>query len=114
MIIRLRHALLGLVLVLPQATLQAQPVITATELNQANQAELEMVKGVGPQLSTLMLAQRKSGLFRNWDDAVRRLPGIGPARAKKLSDAGLRVNGEAYEPQSAASASAVTAASPSR
>jgi competence protein ComEA len=92
----------------------AQSPITPTELNTANQAELEMVKGVGPALSALVLQQRESRLFRDWDDTITRLPGIGPARARKLSDAGLRVNGSPYEPHKAASASAVSAASVSR
>lgn len=104
--------LLGVVLLLPLTALRAQTVITPTELNQANQAELEMVKGVGPGLSTLVLQQRSKSLFRDWDDTIGRLPGIGPARAKKLSDAGLRVNGAPYEPHMARSASAVNTASP--
>jgi competence protein ComEA len=68
----------------------------ATELNTANQAELEMIKGVGPQLSEQWLAARQQRPFASWAQFIERTPGVGPARAKRLSDAGLRVNGLAY------------------
>jgi competence protein ComEA len=92
------------------AQVPAQAAVTPIiELNAANQAELERVKGVGPALSTLALSARQTTLFQDWNDAIRRLPGMGPARAKKLSDAGLRVNGQAYEPARSQAASAVNA-----
>lgn len=75
------------------------------DLNTATQAELEQVRGVGPQLSTLILAERARRPFRDWDDVVARLPGIGPARARRLAAAGLRV-----APQAPASASAPASA----
>lgn len=67
-----------------------------TEVNLANQAELEMVKGLGPQLSERVLAARHQAHFLSWDDFMARLPGIGPGRAAKLSGAGLRVAGQPY------------------
>lgn len=75
---------------------EADATATTTEVNTANQAELEMVKGVGPQLSTQILNGRGHALFRDWTDFVARLPGVGPAKARKLSAAGLRVNGQAW------------------
>lgn len=71
-------------------------IAAATELNTANQAELEMIKGVGPQLSEQWLAARQQRPFANWAQFIERTPGVGPARAKRLSDAGLRVNGLSY------------------
>ena len=66
-----------------------------TDVNRANQAELEMVRGVGPQLSERLLAERRLAPFADWDDLIRRMRGIGPARAERLSAAGLRVQGQA-------------------
>jgi competence protein ComEA len=70
----------------------------AAELNLANQAELEMVKGVGPQLSERILAEREHGRFEGWSDFIARMKGIGPASAARLSAAGLRIGGLPYVP----------------
>ncbi|MBI5271000.1 MAG: helix-hairpin-helix domain-containing protein [Burkholderiales bacterium] len=67
------------------------------DLNHANQAELEMVQGIGPQLSERILAERARGRFTDWADFVARMKGIGPSHAKRLSDAGLRVQGLAFD-----------------
>lgn len=74
-------------------TSAAQPTI---DLNLANQAELEMVKGVGPQLSERILAERAKGRFESWGQFIERMKGVGPSQAARLSAAGLRVAGEAY------------------
>lgn len=71
------------------------------ELNRANQAELEMIKGVGPQLSERILAERERGPFQDWPEFIRRLQGIGPHQARRLSEAGLRIGGQPYPPASA-------------
>ncbi len=68
----------------------------AVEVNQASQPELETVKGIGPGLSTKILEARKAGSFKNWDDFVERVAGIGPGNAGKFSQAGLTVAGSAY------------------
>ncbi|MBQ0936872.1 helix-hairpin-helix domain-containing protein [Ideonella paludis] len=67
-----------------------------TELNLANQAELEQVAGLGPQWAERLLQARSQGLFVDWADAQRRIKGLGPAKAKRLSDHGLRINGQAW------------------
>lgn len=68
----------------------------AVEANQASQAELQTVKGIGPGLSGKILAARKTGAFRNWADMVERVPGIGDGNAARFSKAGLTVAGAAY------------------
>lgn len=73
-----------------------------TDLNLANQAELEMVKGIGPQLSERILAERAQGRFEDWADFIARLKGLGPTHATRLSAAGLRIGGEAYAGNAAA------------
>ena len=68
----------------------------AVEVNKASQADLETLRGVGPGLSGKIIEARKGGEFRNWQDLVERVSGIGPASAAKLSQAGLTVTGTAY------------------
>ncbi|MDO9095493.1 MAG: helix-hairpin-helix domain-containing protein [Rubrivivax sp.] len=69
----------------------------AADVNQATQAELESVKGIGPGLSAKILQARQSGNFKNWDDLVDRVGGIGPGNAARFSQAGLTVGGAAYD-----------------
>lgn len=76
----------------------------AVDANKASQAELETVKGIGPGLSTKILDARKTGAFKDWNDFVERVGGVGPGNAAKFSQAGLMVNNAAY---SAAPAAAV-------
>ena len=68
----------------------------AVDVNKANQAELETVKGIGPGLSGKILDARKSGSFKDWNDLVDRVGGIGTGNATKFSQAGLTVAGGTY------------------
>lgn len=78
----------GLMMSLPSA-------LAATEVNLANQAELEQLKGIGPQLCSRILEERaQHGHFSSWDDFMRRMKGVGPATAKRLSEGGLLVAGQ--------------------
>lgn len=67
------------------------------DANQASRADLETVKGIGPGLSGKILEARKSGNFKDWNDLVDRVGGIGPGNAAKFSQAGLTVNNAAYD-----------------
>ncbi|MFM2448841.1 MAG: hypothetical protein RIS44_1291 [Pseudomonadota bacterium] len=69
----------------------------ATDINKASQAELEEVKGIGPAMSTRIMEERKKSAFKNWDDVVERVKGIGPGNAAKFSAGGLTVNGEMFK-----------------
>jgi len=69
----------------------------AVDANRASQAELETVKGIGPGLSTKIMDARKTGEFKNWDDLVDRVGGVGPKNATRFSQAGLTVAGVAYD-----------------
>jgi len=86
-----RRSLFALVLVLFAC------VVAATEINQANEAELDSVKGLGPSTTARILEARTQALFSDWADLMRRVKGIKPKLAAKLSEAGLRVNGQAFE-----------------
>lgn len=82
----------------------ALPTLAAIEVNQATQAQLESIKGVGPALSAKILEARKAGPFKNWGDLQERVSGIGPGSAAKLSGAGLTVAGTGLTPVAKAAA----------
>jgi len=75
----------------------ALPALAAVEVNQATQAQLESVKGVGPALSSKILEARKTGPFKSWSDLQERVLGIGPGSAAKLSGAGMTVGGASFD-----------------
>lgn len=75
----------------------AMAAASAVDANKATQAELETVKGIGPAMSAKILAARKSGSFKDWDDLVQRVSGMGPGNARRMSDAGLRVGATAFQ-----------------
>lgn len=78
--------------------------MAAVDVNKASEAELDGVKGIGPVTSKLILAERKNGPFKNWEDFISRVKGVGENRAAKLSDVGLTVNGSAFKGAAAARA----------
>jgi competence protein ComEA len=66
------------------------------DVNKADQAALDGIKGIGPAKSKAILAERvKGGNFKDWADFEGRVKGIGEKNAIRLSDAGLTVNGQA-------------------
>lgn len=66
------------------------------DVNKADQAALDGVKGIGPKISKTILDERKKGGdFKDWADFEKRVKGIGAKNAVKLSQAGLTVNGQA-------------------
>lgn len=69
----------------------------AIDANQASQADLESVKGIGPGLSTKILDARKSSAFKDWADLLERVSGVGPGNAAKFSSAGLTVAGASFQ-----------------
>ena len=81
------------ILVMLYATL----AMAAVDVNKATEAQLDAVKGIGPVTSKMILSERKKGDFKNWDDFIERVKGVGDARAAKLSAEGLTVNGAAYK-----------------
>lgn len=65
------------------------------DVNKADQAALDGVKGIGPKMSKAILDERKKGgEFKDWSDLEGRVKGVGEKNAIKLSDAGLTVNGQ--------------------
>jgi len=64
------------------------------DVNKADQAALDGIKGIGPSTSKAILDERKKGEFKDWADFESRVKGIGDKSAAKLSAAGLTVNGK--------------------
>jgi competence protein ComEA len=92
------------------------------EVNSGDQAALDGIKGVGPAMSKKIIEERTAhGQFKDWADFQKRVKGIGDKNSGKLSQAGLRVNGQAKDgaaapaasvkPASAAASAATPAAS---
>jgi len=69
----------------------------ALELNQASEAELDGLRGIGPPFTRRLLAAREKALFTDWQDLRARVKGIGPKLSRSLSNQGLTVNGYSYE-----------------
>jgi len=70
----------------------------AVDVNQASEAELDGLKGIGPATSRLILAERNKSEFKNWADFIGRIKGMGDKSAAKFSAQGMTVGGAAYEP----------------
>jgi competence protein ComEA len=66
------------------------------DVNLATQAELEQLRGVGPQLSERILTARQDRPFTDWDDLRGRVSGLGPVQTARLSREGLTVAGSAF------------------
>ena len=68
----------------------------ALDINQANEAELDSIKGMGPSLSAKVLKARAHGPFKGWADLMQRVSGIRQNKALQFSEEGLTVNGQPF------------------
>ena len=74
----------------------AAVAFAAVDVNKATQAELEAVKGIGPAIAGKILDERKKASFKDWNDMVERVKGVGEGNAAKFSAEGLTVNGATF------------------
>ena len=79
------------------AMLYAAASFAAVDVNKASAAELDSIKGIGPGISTKILDERKKGSFKDWQDFVERVKGVGEGNAAKFSAEGLTVNGSSFK-----------------
>ncbi len=87
-----------LLLALSSLFLAVNLAFAAVEVNKADQAALDGIKGIGPAKSKAILDERtKNGDFKDWADFQKRVKGIGDKVAASLSASGLTVNGQARE-----------------
>jgi competence protein ComEA len=71
----------------------------AVDANNANRAQFEQLRHVGPPLAdAILVAREQGGAFKDWSDLMQRVRGIRGAKAAKLSEAGLTVGGQPYLP----------------
>ncbi|MDI1238685.1 MAG: helix-hairpin-helix domain-containing protein [Polaromonas sp.] len=79
------------------ATMYVAMAFAAVDVNTATTAELDSIKGIGPVKSALIMAERKKAPFKDWNDFVTRVKGVGTDSAAKFSADGLTVNGTSYK-----------------
>jgi competence protein ComEA len=83
------------------AMLYAAASFAAVDVNKATAAELDGIKGIGPGISAKILDERKKGNFKDWNDFIERVKGIGETNAAKFSAEGVTVNGAGFKGVSA-------------
>jgi len=83
-------------LIAAAAALLASAAFASVDVNKASQAELEALKGIGPSISTRIVAERSKSSFKDWNDLGARVKGLSGKNAEKFSSAGLTVNGAAW------------------
>lgn len=79
------------------AMLYAAACFAAVDVNKATAAELDGLKGIGPAISGKIVDERKKGNFKDWQDFIDRVKGVGENNAAKFSAEGLTVNGTSFK-----------------
>jgi competence protein ComEA len=68
------------------------------DVNKADAAALDSIKGIGPKTAKVIIDERtKGGDFKDWADFEKRVKGVGPKSAQKMSSAGLMVAGKSMD-----------------
>jgi competence protein ComEA len=71
----------------------------AVDVNTADEAALDSVKGLGPVKSKAIVDERtKNGPFKDADDLANRVKGLGTKSVAKLEENGLTVGGSSLPP----------------
>ena len=83
------------------AAMSLVAAFAAVDVNKGSAAELDSIKGIGPATSALIMTERKKAEFKNWDDLISRVKGLGDKTAAKLSEGGLTVGGTGYKSSAA-------------
>lgn len=78
------------------ALLFAGTAFAAVDVNKASAAELDGIKGIGPAMSEKIINERKASEFKDWNDFIGRVGGVGEKTAAKFSADGLTVNGKRF------------------
>lgn len=79
------------------AAMYVAVAFAAVDVNNATPAELDAIKGIGPVKSALIISERKKAPFKDWNDFVTRVKGVGTDSAARFSADGLTVNGTSYK-----------------
>ena len=89
--------------------LYAAVAFAAVDVNKASAADLDGLKGIGPAISGRIIDERKKGNFKDWNDFIQRVKGVGEGNAAKFSAEGMTVDGSAYKAATAAPAAKAAA-----
>lgn len=85
----------------------------AVDVNTADQAALESVKGLGPVKSKAIIDERtKGGPFKDANDLANRVKGLGVKSVAHLEAQGLTINGSSAPPQPGGAKAAPSAHTP--
>ncbi|MDR5738213.1 helix-hairpin-helix domain-containing protein [Caballeronia sp. LZ016] len=80
------------------------------DVNTADEAALESVKGLGPVKSKAIIDERtKNGPYKDADDLANRVKGLGAKSVAKLEERGLTIGGSSLPPTGKPSKPAPTA-----
>ena len=79
------------------AAMYVAMAFAAVDVNTATTAELDGIKGIGPVKSALIVSERKKAPFKDWNDFVTRVKGVGTDSAAKFSEQGMTINGASYK-----------------
>jgi competence protein ComEA len=86
-------------------SLSAVIATAAVDVNTADEAALESVKGIGPVHAKAIIDERtRGGPFKDADDLANRVKGIGQKSVVNLESAGLTINGSSAPPTGKAAA----------
>ena len=92
----------------PEGPAPSQAVLSPTHplphllsLETAREIDLDGLAGLGPAMTRRILSERERQPFTHWADLQRRVKGLGPHLAQRLSEQGLRVQGKSWPDKSA-------------
>lgn len=91
------------------ALMYALTAFAAVDVNKASAAELDGIKGIGPGISGKIVDERKKGSFKDWNDFIERVKGVGEVNAAKFSAEGMTVSGSSFKNAAASSPKAADA-----
>ena len=66
----------------------AAAAFAAVDVNQATEADLDGINGIGPGLSQRILAERDKGEFKDWADLIERVKASATRRRPSSRQAG--------------------------
>jgi competence protein ComEA len=67
------------------------------DVNTASATDLDALKGIGPAIAGRIVEARQQGPFKDWNDLIDRVKGIGHKNAIKFSTEGMTVSGTSYQ-----------------
>ncbi len=80
----------SMTLAIALAMLGMHPAYAEVDVNQADEAALTAVKGIGPATARRIVEERdKHGAFKDAGDLADRVPGVGSKSVANLQEAGL-------------------------